>query len=192
MVDGESSRFVVEKTLERLAAPESSPQTLRDDIATLTLGSGAAAAVLTRGALAPEGHRFTGLVSLAASQHNHLCRGQVDWMRTDTTGLLSAGLELATRTWQRAVDELEWSADVLDHAVMHQVSRVHTEHLARTLGVDLGAGAGDLPRARQRRARVGADDPRQGGVRRARARGDRVGLMGIGSGLNCAMAEVLW
>lgn len=192
VVDGESSRFVVDKTLERLAAPDSSPQTLRDNIATLTLGSGAAAAVLTRRGLAPEGHRFTGLVSLAASEHNHLCRGQVDWMRTDTTALLSAGLELATRTWAKAVDELDWSVDALDQVVMHQVSRVHTEHLARTLGVPLervpmifpehgNVGPASVPMTL---AKAAAD----GRVKR----GDRVGLMGIGSGLNCAMAEVVW
>jgi len=192
VVDGESSRFVVEKTLERLRAPDATPQTFRDNIATLTLGSGAAAAVLTRSALAPDGHRFGGLVSLAASQHNQLCRGQVDWMKTDTTGLLSAGLELATRTWAKAEEELEWSADALDHAVMHQVSKPHTEHLARTLGLDLAripviypehgnVGPASVPMTLAKAAAEG----------RVRA-GDRVALMGIGSGLNCAMAEVIW
>ncbi|GAB5548074.1 MAG: 3-oxoacyl-ACP synthase III [Sandaracinaceae bacterium] len=192
VVDGESSRFVVEKTLERLQAPDASPQTFRDNIATLTLGSGGAAAVLTRSALAPDGHRFTGLVSLAASQHNHLCRGQVDWMKTDTTGLLAAGLELATQTWARAADELDWSADALDHAVLHQVSKPHTEHLARALGLDLGR----VPVIYPEHGNVGpasvpmtlAKAAAEGRVKR----GDRVALMGIGSGLNCAMAEVIW
>jgi 3-oxoacyl-[acyl-carrier-protein] synthase-3 len=192
VVDGESSRFVVEKTLERLAAPGSSPQTLRENIATLTLGSGAAAAVLTRAALAPEGHRFVGLVSLAATEHNHLCRGQADWMRTDTTGLLSAGLELASRTWDRAARELGWTVDALDHAVMHQVSKVHTEQLAERLSIPLdrvpviypehgNVGPASVPMTL---AQAAAD----GRVRR----GDRVALMGIGSGLNCAMGEVVW
>lgn len=192
VVDGESSRFVVERTLERLAAPGSNPQTLRDNIATLTLGSGAAAAVLTRSSLAPAGHRFIGMVSLAASAHNHLCRGQTDWMRTDTTGLLSAGLELATRTWTKASDELEWTVDDLDHAVMHQVSKVHTEQLARALGIPLdrvpliypeygNVGPASVPMTLAK----AADDGRV-------QRGDRIALMGIGSGLNCAMAEVVW
>jgi 3-oxoacyl-[acyl-carrier-protein] synthase-3 len=192
VVDGESSRFVVDKTLERLAAPNATPQTLRENIATLTLGSGAAAAVLTRAQLCSSGHAFVGTVTLAASQHNHLCRGQVDWMRTDTTGLLSAGLRLAARTWERASEELGWSVDALDHAVMHQVSKVHTEHLARALGIPLervpvifpehgNVGPASVPMTLARAAE-------EGRVRR----GDRVALMGIGSGLNCAMAEVIW
>ena len=192
VVDGESSRFVVEKTLERLAASDSSPQMLRDNIATLTLGSGAAAAVLTRRALAPEGHAFVGRVGLAASEHNHLCRGQVDWMRTDTTGLLEAGLELAGRTWACAEKELGWTVAGLDHAVMHQVSRVHTEQIARSLAIPLtqvpviypehgNVGPASVPMTL---AKAASD----GRVKR----GDRIGLMGIGSGLNCAMAEVIW
>jgi acyl-CoA:acyl-CoA alkyltransferase len=192
VVDGESSRFVVEKTIDRLNAPDSSPQTLRDNIATLTLGSGAAAAVLTRASLAPDGHRFVGSVTLAATEHNHLCRGQTDWMRTDTTGLLSAGLGLAARTWERAADVLGWSVDELDHAVLHQVSKVHTEHLARTLGIPLSR----VPLIFPEHGNVGpasvpmtlAYAAEQGRI----ARGDRVALMGIGSGLNCAMAEVIW
>src|SRR5262249_55990312 len=138
------------------------------------------------------GHRFVGTVTLAASEHNHLCRGQVDWMRTDTTGLLSAGLALAIRTWQRAADELGWSVDDLDHAVLHQVSKVHTEHLARTLGIPLAR----VPVIFPEHGNVGpasvpmtlAHAAEQGRIER----GDRVALMGIGSGLNCAMAEVIW
>lgn len=192
VVDGESSRFVVEKTLERLAAPDANAQTLRENIATLTLGSGGVAAVLTRRALAPDGHRFVGLVSMAASQHNHLCRGQVDWMRTDVTGLLAAGLELASLTWASAVEELDWSVDVLDHVVLHQVSKVHTETFARGLGIPLdrvpviypehgNVGPASVPMTLAKAAEAGR-------VRR----GDRVALMGIGSGLNCAMGEVVW
>lgn len=192
VVDGESSRFVVERTLERLAGPGSSPQTLRDNLATLTLGSGAAAMVLGRASKHPDAPRFTGLVSLAATEHNHLCRGQNDWMKTDSTGLLQAGLALATRTWAKAEQELEWRVEDLDHAVMHQVSKVHTEHLARTLGIPLDR----VPVIYPEHGNVGpasvpmtlSKSDEQNRLRK----NDRIALMGIGSGLNCAMAEVVW
>jgi len=192
IVDGESSRFVVESTLDRLNAPDASPQTLRDNLATLTLGSGAAAAVLTRRELAPDGHAFVGIVRRAESEHNHLCRGQVDWMKTDATGLLSAGVELGRRTWALAADELRWTPEGLDHAVMHQVSKVHTEAIANALGLPLDR----VPVIYPEHGNVGpasvpmtlAEAVRDGRVKQ----GDRVGLLGIGSGLNCAMAEVVW
>ena len=192
IVDGESSRFVVEKTMERLSASDASPQTLRENLATLTLGSGAAAATLTRRELCPDGHAFEGIVSLAASEHNQLCRGQVDWMKTDATGLLTAGVELGAKTWTLAVDELGWALEDLDHAVMHQVSKVHTESIARSLGIPLER----VPVIYPEHGNVGpasvpmtlAHAVESGRV----SRGDRIALLGIGSGLNCAMAEVVW
>jgi len=155
-------------------------------------GSGAAAAVLTRRELCPEGHGFTGIVSLAASEHNHLCRGQVDWMKTNATGLLSAGVELGAKTWSLAVKELDWTLEGLDHAVMHQVSKVHTESIARSLGLSLDR----VPTIYGEHGNVGpasvpmtlADAVNVGRI----SFGDKVALLGIGSGLNCAMAEVVW
>ncbi len=192
VVDGESSRFVVEKTLERLMAPDANPQTFRENVATLTLGSGAAAAVLTRAELAPHGHRFVGLVSRAATEHNHLCRGQNDWMKTDATGLLHAGVELGRETWEAAEEELGWTEGALDLAVMHQVSKVHTESIAKRLGLPLER----VPVIYPEHGNVGPASVPMTLVKAASegrlARGARVGLMGIGSGLNCAMAEILW
>ena len=192
IVDGESSRFIVDRTIECLNAPDATPQTLRDHLATLTLGSGAASAVLTRRDLAPEGHRFRGIVSQAASEHNGLCRGQVDWMKTDATGLLSAGVELGARTWSLAERELGWSLDRIDHAVMHQVSKVHTEAIARSLDLPLDK----VPVIYPEHGNVGpASVPmtlRDAADRGRIRRGDTVALLGIGSGLNCAMAEVVW
>jgi 3-oxoacyl-[acyl-carrier-protein] synthase III len=93
VVDAESSRFVTEKTLELLTRPDIDELTFRGSFATLTLGSGAAAMVLCRSDLAPDGHRFLGGVNRAATQHCRLCYGQVDHMVTDTRQLLVAGLE---------------------------------------------------------------------------------------------------
>jgi len=192
IVNGESARFVVEKTIERLRAPQANPQTFRDNLATLTLGSGGAAAVLTRRELAPDGHAFTGIVRQAASEHNQLCRGQVDWMTTDATGLLAAGVALGKTTWGLAEEELGLSLDNADHAVMHQVSKVHTESIADALGLPLDR----VPVIYPEHGNVGpasvpmtlAEAVSSGRVKT----GDRVALLGIGSGLNCAIAEVVW
>ncbi|MCB1630107.1 MAG: 3-oxoacyl-ACP synthase III, partial [Xanthomonadales bacterium] len=114
------------------------------------------------------------------------------WMRTDATGLLHAGVELGEKTWAVAAEELAWTPEGLDHAVMHQVSKVHTEAIAKALHIPLervpviypehgNVGPASVPMTLAQ----AVDDGR---VRR----GDRVGLFGIGSGLNCAMAEVVW
>lgn len=192
VVDGENSRQAVEATVARLRQPSCDPRIFRDNFATLTLGSGSAAAVLARSDLAPHGHRFLGGVSLAATEHNRLCLGQPEEMRTDPTTLLTAGVALASRTFELAREQMGWSIDALDELVMHQVSAPHTDRIVEALGAD--------PR------KVFAIYPRFGNIGPASIpivlgkardagrlrRGARIGLMGIGSGLNCAMMEIVW
>jgi len=137
VVDGESSRTVVEATLARLSLDSCDAQMLRDQLATLTVGSGAAAMILAHTRLAPGGHRFHGGTSLAATEHNQLCRGQLDVGITDTRSLLLHGVALAQRTWAQAQKELGWSAESVDLFALHQVSELHTQELARAVGFDL-------------------------------------------------------
>lgn len=192
VVDGEGSRQVTEATIERLLGPETDEQSFRDQFAALTLGSGAAAMVLGRSDLLPGGHRYLGGVSRAATEHSGLCQGQVDRMYTDTRKLLMAGLQLAGQTWSHCRHALDWRAEDFDAFVLHQVSRVHTEQLAATLGLDLdkaltiyaefgNIGPASVPIVLSKMVKSGQ-------IRE----GSRVALMGIGSGLNCAMAEVIW
>lgn len=192
VVDGESSRFVLDQTIERLNAPTSTKDDFRDNFATLTLGSGAAAFLLTNVHLHPTATRYHGGISRAATQHNGLCRGQADGMVTDGPALLREGVALAKRTWQAAVDELSWSHDRFDHLVMHQVSRMHTQQVTKAMGLPLdrvhrfypewgNVGPAAIP--------IGLSILAETGVLGA---GDRIALMGIGSGLNLSMAEVTW
>jgi 3-oxoacyl-[acyl-carrier-protein] synthase-3 len=192
VVDGESSRPITEATIDRLLDPDIREEQFRAEFASLTLGSGAAAMVMARKELAPEGHPYLGSVSRAATQFNHLCRGQMDQMRTDTRILLSEGLKLASKTFNAARIALGWVASELDQFVIHQVSKVHTDSLVNLLGLDpdkvhaiypeMGnIGPASVPIVLAKAAELGRIK-----------RGDRVALLGIGSGLNCAMAEIIW
>jgi len=192
VVNGESARDIQDLTIERLMRPEATKADFREQFATLTLGSGAAAMLLCRSDLAPGGHRFTGAVTRAATQHNQLCRGQVDKMVTDAKTLLFAGLALADQTWALAKEALGWSPEKLDEIVIHQVSGTHTRLLCDQLDLDVGkvlaifpefgnVGPASVPIVLSKAAEAG----------RIQA-GQRVALMGIGSGLNCMMAEVIW
>jgi 3-oxoacyl-[acyl-carrier-protein] synthase-3 len=192
VTNGESSRFSTEKTIELLQDPGIDEQTFRANFATLTLGSGAAAMVLGRSDRAEGGHSFKGGVNLAATEHCRLCYGQVDGMITNTRELLVAGLELATRTWAKAAGEFGWTVADFDQFVLHQVSRGHTDKFAAVLGLDDdkiyrlyprfgNIGPAGVPIVLSKLAEEGR-----------LADGDRVALMGIGSGLNCTMAEVIW
>jgi 3-oxoacyl-[acyl-carrier-protein] synthase-3 len=193
IVDGEQSRTVIESTIKRLKQPDVDKKRYREQYASLTLGSGGVAMVLGRTELAKkQAHRVTGGVSVAASEWNHLCLGNMDEMRTDANTLLMAGLSLAWTTWQQAQARLGWSVDVLDQYVVHQVSQVHTSKMAESIGADVGRffkiypmfgniGPAGVPTVLKKAVDAGA-------IRE----GQRLALMGIGSGLNCAMMEVVW
>lgn len=192
IVDGESSRPITEATIERLSQPEIEEEQFRAEFASLTLGSGSAAVVMCQRRLAPEGHSYLGSVTRAATQFNRLCYGQMDRMVTDTRVLLTEGLKLATKTFDAAREALGWVVDELDQFIIHQVSKAHTDSLMKLLRLNpdkihriypsLGnIGPAAVPIALAKAVEMGKIK-----------RGDRVALLGIGSGLNCSMAEIVW
>jgi acyl-CoA:acyl-CoA alkyltransferase len=192
VVDGETANVICENTIERLSQPGVTEQQFREEFASLTLGSGAAAMVLGRAELLPDGHRFVGSVTRAATQFSHLCRGNLDRMVTDTRTLLVEGLKLAAKTFQAARAALGWAADELDEFVVHQISKVHTAAFCELLGIDPkrvltvfpefgNIGPASVAIALSKLTELGRLE-----------KGKRVALLGIGSGLNCSMAEVIW
>ena len=188
IVDGEGSRYTQERTIERLNATTPTREEILENFATFTLGSGGAAMVLGKASAHPEGHRFVGGVTRAATEHNLLCLGDLEGMRTDSRALLEAAVELAVATWSDAATTFDWSG--LDLYVIHQVSKVHTEAITRALQIDP--------------ARVPQTFPTRGNIGPASVPftlamsaedllpGNRVAAMGIGSGLNSAVIEIEW
>ncbi len=192
IVNGEASNIIAERTIERLLRPEATPEDFRSEFASLTLGSGAAAMVMGRAELLSEGHPFVGSVTRAATSFSHLCRGNMDRMVTDTRTLLIEGLKLAGKTFQAARAGMGWAVGDFDEFVVHQISKVHTSAMVELLGIDPkkvltifeefgNIGPASVPIALSKLQETGR-----------LVKGKRVALLGIGSGLNCSMAEVHW
>jgi 3-oxoacyl-[acyl-carrier-protein] synthase III len=113
-------------------------------------------------------------------------------MVTDTRMLLIEGLKLATKTFAAAKLALGWVVGELDEFVIHQVSRVHTDAMVRAFGIDPkkvltifhehgNIGPASVPIVLSKLRELGR-----------LKKGSRIALLGIGSGLNCSMAEVVW
>jgi 3-oxoacyl-[acyl-carrier-protein] synthase-3 len=188
VVDGEGARQIHETTLERLSRPDATREDVLSQFATLTLGSGAAAMVLGRADEHPEGHRLVGAVLRAATEHHELCVGDLGGMTTDTKGLLDAGMAISKAMWEDARAEFDWSD--MDCYVAHQVSQAHTAAMCRTIAVDPER----VPRSFPTRGNMGpASIPfTLAGQVDGLSPGDRVLLMGVGSGLNGCCTEVVW
>ena len=189
IVNAEGSRHTQEVTLDRLNAPEATAEDIKSQFATLTLGSGSAAMVLGRSDAHPEGHRVVGGVSRAGTEHHDLCVGDLERMRTDSKKLFEAGLSLALDTWRDAAGEFDWVGEI-DWFVAHQTSTVHLRAMANALGVDPQR----FPVTVERYGNMGpAAVPFTLAKNADRMRaGERILLLGIGSGLNTSFAEIVW
>ena len=188
VVAGENADDIQVNTIERLLQSDSGRDAFMSEFASLTLGSGSAAAVLGRADEHPTGHRILGGVTRAATQFHKLCVGSVDGMFTDAKALLKGGLALVVSAWKEAAAEWDWTS--MNRYITHQVSSVHTDAIVKAVHLD--------------RSRVPTTFPQLGNIGPASVpitlvqeqenlqKGDRVLLMGVGSGLNTAMMELAW
>ncbi|WP_422389975.1 3-oxoacyl-ACP synthase III [Arthrobacter sp. N1] len=189
IVAGEDAQRTQEATFNRLNRADSTREDFLAEFATLTLGSGAAAAVIGPADLHPGSHRILGGVSRAGTQHHELCIGGIDGMYTDTKGLLDGGLELVVTAWHEAQTD-GWNWDGMDRYVTHQVSNSYTNAIIKAVDLE--------------RERVPITFPHWGNVGPASlpmtlaqeaqslSPGDRVLCLGVGSGLNTSMMEIAW
>jgi len=195
VVGTESSRSLVEKTIERLNSDQSlSRNDIKCAVASLTIGSGSAAVVLCDRELSQTGNRMLGGVFRANTDGCELCQsiGMETLMETDSETLMREGIVLAKETFGEFLDAVDWSEKEIDRTFCHQVGRAHRKLMLEALEIDpaidystlefLGnTGSVALPIT----AALGIES---GHVKKD----DRVALLGIGSGINVVMLGVDW
>ena len=116
----------------------------------------------------------------------------VPFMETHAGEVLKHGVDLGHRTWSAFLSKFGWGADYLDKVICHQVGAGHRDAVLKSLGISpdkefstfgyLGnIGTVSLPLT----AALAEE-------RDFLLPGDRVGWLGIGSGLNCMMLGIEW
>lgn len=175
----------------------------RYGLATLTGGSGAAGVLVTsRDFVSGNNRRILGGVQRTAPRHHMLCRWSLEpagpgdllrpFMRTDAVTILKHGLELASDTWNDFLNEMDWTPDSIDRIICHQVGSTNQKTLLETIQIDESRdyityplygnmGTVSLPFTAALAEDAGALQP-----------GNKVGFLGIGSGLNCMMLGLEW
>ena len=198
VVSGENGKPLLERTIQLLLERDLTRKTIKPYFANLTIGAGAVAAVVCHESLSPKGHRLLGGTCLADTSSNDLCQGDSNAeglgyeMQTDSEEMLRAGVNLAKRTWSSFKSVLDWDNEAVDRVVCHQVGSAHQKLLFETLDLahekDYSSyqtfgntGSAALP--------ITLAKAEEDGFVRV---GDRVALLGIGSGLNCLMLGVEW
>jgi len=193
---GENGRPLVENTIAKLNADTTLTRaTIKPYFANFTIGAGAVAAVISREDFAPVGTpKLVGGVVATDSSANKLCEGDAAGdalaMKTDSEKLLEAGIALAGTAWANFKNETGWDESTPAHIVTHQVGVRHSSALFAKLGLDIAkdrrsfdrlgnVGSVSLPATLALHAEAGTF-----------SRGDKVALLGIGSGLSTLMFGV--
>jgi 3-oxoacyl-[acyl-carrier-protein] synthase III len=202
VVGTESARHLVEHTIASLnEATDLTRRQIKNAIASLTIGSGSCAVLLVDRRLSRTGNRLVGATVRAHSTFHKLCHsgrdeavasGMKPLMDTDSERLMHEGIRTGAETFADFLSNAEWSHDLIDRTFCHQVGTTHRRLMLEALGLDesidyatvewLGnTGSVALPTAMAVALSNGVVNS-----------GDRVGMLGIGSGINCLMLAVEW
>ena len=194
VVAGENGGPLLFQTINTLLkTPNLSRKEVKKYFANLTIGAGACAFLLTHRDISPHSPRLMGGVQCSDSHSNHLCQGNGDnhvlMMETDSEALMQKGVALTKKTWEMYKKKFSSNPDWV---LCHQVGRIHIQAVLDALSLNLkksfttyetlgNTGSAALPITL---ANLG-DSSKV-------AKDDSLLLLGIGSGLNCTMLEVLW
>lgn len=199
VVSCETAREINDVMIQRLL-DERSMDLFRTSLATLTGGSGAVAVLLTDGSFGGRGHKLLGGAAQTAPQFHELCRWGMErlpaafrqFMSTDSVAVLKHGVGLGLQTWQSFLRRLGWVKEQIDKVICHQVGTGHRDAILQTLGIAADKDFSTF----EYLGNIGTVSlPLTAALAEERdflRPGDRVGFLGIGSGLNCMMLGVEW
>ena len=175
-------------------------KSIKPAVASLTIGSGSCALLLTHERLSRSKNHILGGMARANTEYHQLCQSEVDsagsgmqpLMSTDAEQLMHHGIETGARTFEEFLAELGWNHGDLNRSICHQVGAAHRKQMLDRLALSeetdystlawLGnTGSVALPLTL---AMSVEEDWIQ--------ENDSIGLLGIGSGINCLMIAMRW
>jgi 3-oxoacyl-[acyl-carrier-protein] synthase III len=203
LVAGETAEDLLESTIKNLLNDSSlTRKTIKYSFASLTIGSGAVAMVMTHENYSKGKQKFIGGTYRANTRHNELCQGGQSsdtdssqgsiLMATDSEELMKCGIETAKDTWDDFLTATAWLPSEINIYFCHQVGQAHARLLFERLGLDPGKNFETLS-FMGNTGSVSAPVTMAIGIEQgAFNKGQRAALLGIGSGINCLMLGVEW
>ena len=199
VVGTEGGRQLVETTVDWLNRTETLS---RDDVklavASLTIGSASAAVLLTHSDISRTGHRLVAAATRAHTSHYQLCHGDHSGaetgmlMTTNSERLMQEGIVAGVATFRSFLQKTGWAPDQISRTFCHQIGSAHRKGMLQALELSMdrdfttfewlgNTGSAALPVTMA----IGLEN----GVVQT---GDKVGLLGIGSGINFIMLAAEW
>ena len=201
VVGTENSRPLLNQTIDSLNQNQSlTRKTVKPAFASLTIGSGSCAWLLTHRKHSRIGTPIQAAIAEARTEFHDLCKSDDDaagagmqpLMDTDSERLMAEGIRTGIAAFERLLETTGWSREQIDRSICHQVGSRHRAGMLDAMGLDpqrdsitfpkLGnTGSVALPLSLAWAARSG-----EIGIN------DRTALLGIGSGINSVMLAASW
>jgi 3-oxoacyl-[acyl-carrier-protein] synthase-3 len=197
VVGSELGRGLVETTIGALNRDESlTRKSIKDSFASLTIGSASCAVLLVHRSISRSQTSLLAGVVRANTRWHALCQSEHDLagadfqplMATDSTELLTQGVQTGVDTFGDFLLETGWTREAIDRTVCHAHRKLMLDSLGLPVERDFATfpwlgntGSAALPISAARAAEEDQLHP-----------GNRVALLGIGSGINCIMLACQW
>jgi 3-oxoacyl-[acyl-carrier-protein] synthase-3 len=198
VVASETAEGLVESTLIHMVTDlKLTRKSIKPLFASLTIGSGAVALVMTDRQFHDSGHFLAGGSCRAHTDNNDLCQGgqnaeQGTLMSTESELLLEKGVETAAFCWQDFKQELGWLPESIDRFFCHQVGNAHARLLFKRLQLDESRNFATLPHLGNVGSVSAPITLAMGIDQGVLQSGQRGAILGIGSGINSLMLGIDW
>lgn len=196
----ETAREITQIMIQRML-DEGTMEFFKQALATMTGGSGAVGVVLSDGSYGHKGPRLAGGVAMSAPEHHRMCRWGADqrhppratqMMETNAIGMLRHGGELVRKVGDLFFNEVGWEKSELDRIISHQVASANRDAILNNLGITIDKDFSTFPFL----GNMGTVSlPVTASIAEERGfleRNQKVGFIGIGSGLNSMMLGWEW
>ncbi|MBM4003928.1 MAG: 3-oxoacyl-ACP synthase III [Planctomycetes bacterium] len=202
VVGSEGSRQLVENTIDWLNGETSlTRQSVKSAIASLTIGSASCAILLTRRAISRTGNRLWQVTVRAHTEFHDLCHSGCDeavgsgmnpLMDTDSERLLEEGIATGKAAFTEFLRQADCVPESLQRTICHQVGSAHRKRMLEALGLRLERDFSTLEWLGNTGSVALPITLALAAEQQAIRSGDQVGLLGIGSGINCLLCAIDW
>lgn len=201
VVGTENSRPLLEQTIRSLNSDtQLTRKTVKSAFASLTIGSGSCAWLLAHQRISQSGTRLASAIAKSRTQFHDLCMSDQDsagasmtpLMDTDSERLMAEGIATGAAAFESLLAQSGWTRDQIDRSICHQVGSRHRTAMLDAMGLTIdrdamtfdrlgNTGSVALPLTLAASAVAGDLQP-----------GNRVAMLGIGSGINSVMMAAQW
>lgn len=197
VVGSEGSRELVETAIAALNADQTlTRESVKPAMATLTIGSASAAVLLVHREISHTGNRLLSATIRCDTAGHELCHsgrdeaaagGMKPVMQTDAETLMHAGVAIGGETFDRFLTESGWSVKDISKTACHQVGAPQRKLMLERFGIDPAIDFSTFPWLGNTGAAAMPTTLAVGIERGHYLPGDRVAMLGVGSGINVLM-----